>query len=77
MIFFSVFFSNYIQSVATLKILMIVSEKSHQNILDYIQFLLKKKMLTKWKKGLLLVKKWEIHNSFQTIKDIDRMLYVS
>ena len=35
------FFSNYFQSLAILKILMIVSEKFHQNMSDYIQFLFK------------------------------------
>ena len=38
---------------------MIVSEKSYQNLSDYIQLLFKKyrKLIKKW---LLLVKKWEI-----------------
>ena len=36
---------------------MIVSEKSHQNLSDYIQFLFKKRFEVDKKKGLFLVKK--------------------
>ena len=35
------FSSNYFQSLAILTILMIASEKSHQNLSDSIQFLIK------------------------------------
>ena len=39
---------------------MIESEKSHQNISDYIQILLKKRFELNNKKGLIIVKKGEI-----------------
>ena len=40
--FFKFLFSNFLVSLEILKVLMIVSENSHQNLSDYIQFLLKK-----------------------------------
>ena len=39
---------------------MVVSEKWHQNPLDFIQLLLKKRFELYKKKGLFLVKQWEI-----------------
>ena len=37
-------FLNYFQSLAILKIQMIVSEKLHKNLSDHIQFFLKKEV---------------------------------
>ena len=51
-----IFFSDYFQSLAILLILMIASEKSHQNLSDDIQFLLKKDLNLK-KGGIIFREK--------------------
>ena len=56
---FAVFFK-YFGILVILLIPMIASEKSHQNLSDYIHFLLKKRFEVN-KKSIFLVKKCEIH----------------